>query len=375
MKICFILNYSELYGANRSILSVIEYFIEKDCEVNVLLPVGGSIADELKRKNINFSIIPYYSAFLYIKPIFKHLMVPLLFLFNIIIFPYLLFKVYISKPDVIYSNTSAENIGIFIAKILAVKHVWHIREFMSLDHNAYFIFGRNMKSRLINMSDKSIYVSNSVLDSIHGKKESVKYQVIYNGIKSSVKLLPKSSYNNRLVFGIVGILDPAKGQDMAIKYFNRLLLYYPNAKLKIFGDKEGAFKNKILKLVRDLDLKEKIQFNGFVDCQEEIYGAIDILLMFSKSEGFGRVTIESALQGVPVIGFDNAGTSELIIHKKTGCLFKDFDSFLECVNFTMNKANYKLIREQSFLNANKKFNIKKYCNSVYSFVLKKKRIK
>ena len=72
----------------------------------------------------------------------------------------------------IYSNTSAENIGIFIAKILAVKHVWHIREFMSLDHNAYFIFGRNMKSRLINMSDKSIYVSNSLLESIHGKKES-----------------------------------------------------------------------------------------------------------------------------------------------------------------------------------------------------------
>ena len=150
-RIQFILNYSELYGANRSILSVIEYFIEMGCEVNVLLPVGGSIADEFKKKNINFTIIPYYSAFLYIKPIFKHLIVPLLFLFNIIIFPYLLFKLYISKPDVIYSNTSAENIGIFIAKILGVKHVWHIREFMSLDHNAHFIFGRNMKSRLINI--------------------------------------------------------------------------------------------------------------------------------------------------------------------------------------------------------------------------------
>ena len=70
--------------------------------------------------------------------------------------------------------------------------------------------------------------------------------------------------------------------------------------------------------------------------------------MFSKSEGFGRVTIESAFHGVPVIGFDNAGTSELIIHEKTGCLFQDFDSFLECVNFIMNSANYELIRETSF---------------------------
>jgi len=186
MKICFILNYSELYGANRSILSVIEYFLSKGHQLHVILPKSGPITDVFKKKNINYSIIPFYSPFLFIKPIFKHLIVPLLFLFNIIMFPYLLFRVNRLMPDVIYSNTSAENIGIFIAKILRVKHVWHIREFMSLDHNAYFIFGRNMKSRLINMSDKSIYVSNSVLESIHGKKESVKYQVIYNGIKSSI---------------------------------------------------------------------------------------------------------------------------------------------------------------------------------------------
>ena len=93
--------------------------------------------------------------------------------------------------------------------------------------------------------------------------------------------------------------------------------------------------------------------------------------MFSRSEGFGRVTIESALHGVPVIGFNNAGTSELIIDKRTGCLFKDLDSFLECVNFIMNSVNYNLIREQAFLNANKRFNLRQYCDSVYSFVLNK----
>ena len=162
MKICFILNYSELYGANRSILSVIEYFLSKGHQLHVILPKSGPITDVFKKKNINYSIIPFYSPFLYIKPIFKHLIVPFLFLFNIIMFPYLLFRVNRLRPDVIYSNTSAENIGIFIAKILGIKHVWHIREFMSLDHNAYFIFGKKMKSRLINMSDKSIYVSFNV---------------------------------------------------------------------------------------------------------------------------------------------------------------------------------------------------------------------
>ena len=127
----------------------------------------------------------------------------------------------------------------------------------------------------------------------------------------------------------------------------------------------------IVSRVAALGIGDKVQFKGFVNSHEDIYGKIDFLLMFSKSEGFGRVTIESALKGVPVIGYDNAGTSELIDHKKTGCLFKDFDSFLDCVNFIMIADNYKLVREKSFLNANKNFNTMKYCESVYNFTLVK----
>tara|TARA_B100001540_G_C15752306_1_gene617606 strand:- start:341 stop:1462 length:1122 start_codon:yes stop_codon:yes gene_type:complete len=371
MRICFILNYSKLYGANKSILSVIQTFLSKGHQAHVILPESGPITEIFKKKNINFSVIPHYSAFLYIKPSFRYLLLPFLFLINVLVFPYLLLIVSKFNPNVIYSNTSAENMGVFIAKILNLKHIWHIREFMSLDHNAYFIFGKKMKSRLINMSDRSIYVSNSVLEEVHSMRRSVKYKVIYNGVKSRMKLSPSLNCNNEPVFGIVGILDSGKQQDIAIEYFNKLLLYYPNAKLYIFGDKKGSFKNKLFNLVDDLGLKEKVHFKGFINSQDAIYSSIDILLMFSRSEGFGRVTIESALHGVPVIGFNNAGTSELIIDKRTGCLFKDFDSFLECVNFIMNSANYNLIREQAFLNANKRFNVRQYCDAVYSFVLNK----
>ena len=93
--------------------------------------------------------------------------------------------------------------------------------------------------------------------------------------------MPKLSYkHHEPVFGIVGILDPGKGQDMAIEYFNKLLEYYPNARLNIFGDKKGPFKNMIMRLVDKLGLKEKVHFKGFVESQEDIYGAINILLMF-----------------------------------------------------------------------------------------------
>jgi glycosyltransferase involved in cell wall biosynthesis len=45
--------------------------------------------------------------------------------------------------------------------------------------------------------------------------------------------------------------------------------------------------------------------------------------MCSKNEALGRVTIEAMSRGTPVIGFDNAGTSEIIKHAYNGFLYKE----------------------------------------------------
>ena len=175
---------------------------------------------------------------------------------------------------------------------------------------------------------------------------------------------------NAMVFGIVGILDPAKGQDTAIRYFQKILKEYPNAKLLVYGDKEGAYKTRLIKLVSSLNLNNHVMFLGFETDAKKIYNSIDVLLMFSKSEGFGRVTVEAAFNGVPVIGFDNAGTSELIVDRETGCLFRDFDSFKESVCFMLkNTNNYHVVREKAFHNAWALYSQEFCCNNVEKVVL------
>jgi glycosyltransferase involved in cell wall biosynthesis len=373
MRIQFISNYSDLYGANRSLLTLIEYFHKNGFTVNVLLPSNGSMAKKLKEDGISYDIIPYYAAFLYVKPIFKHLLVPILAVLDFIVFPFIIYKIKKFNADIIYSNTSAENFGVFVAKILDIKHIAHIREFMSLDYNSFFIFGEKAKSRFVDLSDGSIYVSNAVLDSFHGlKKDKKRHTVIYNGIATTKDSLEVKIINrNKIVFGIVGILDPAKGQDIAINYFKKILEIYPGAILNIYGDKEGSYKNKIKTQVKNLNLTKSVNFCGFVNNQNDIFDSIDIMFMFSRSEGFGRVTIEAALNGVPVIGFDNAGTSELILDKKTGCLFQDNESFVESVKFLVDSdENFLNIRNMAFKNAKKIYNVDRYCESVKQFVVK-----
>lgn len=372
MKIQFILNYSDLYGANRSILSVIEHLHRNGYELNVLIPSKGRMYSRLKEIGVPCEVVPYYAAFLYIKPVLKHVLIPLLALINVLMFPIVVFKINRFNPDIIYSNTSAENIGIFVAKLLKVKHILHVREFMKEDYNASFVLGRKLKSKFIDLSTASIYVSKSVLNAIHEDRVNhARHKVIYNGITAKKHELPIKNTNfSGLVFGIVGIFDAAKGQHKAIKYFNSLLATNQGVKLLIYGDKEGPYKEQLIQLVNDLKLNDKVVFMGFETDMRKIYNSIDVLLMFSRSEGFGRVTVEAAFMGVPVIGFDNAGTSEIIEDEKTGYLFTDEKSFQESVfKILESPTNYEIIRKNAFLNARKKFSEDVYCKKVEEFVL------
>ena len=377
MKIQFVLNYGNFYGANRSVLSVIEHFRDNGHNVNVLVPSIPSrkgMFEELQRRNIACETLPFYAAFLYYKLDLKHLSIPLLTVLDIFVFPFFVLKIKKFNPDIIYSNTSAENFGILVAKLLKIKHITHVREFMDKDYSLNFLFGKKNKKKFINMSDAVIYVSKSVMEAVQGTKViRQNHKVIYNGIDSKKTVLNKKTIDkNQLTFGIVGSLDPAKGQLEAVKYFSKILKKYPTAKLFIYGDKPGVYKDKIFKHIESFDLMENVIFKGFEADLDKVYSSMDVLLMFSKSEGFGRVTIEAAFNGVPVIGFDNAGTSELIRNKETGCLFHDYKSFIDAVDFLLNgeSENYQNIRKSSFENAWKLYSKDICCTNIADFVEK-----
>ena len=50
--------------------------------------------------------------------------------------------------------------------------------------------------------------------------------------------------------------------------------------------------------------------------------AADVVLMCSRFESFGRVTVEAMLAGKPVIGAASGGTAELIQDGETGLLYE-----------------------------------------------------
>lgn len=370
MKILFISNYSQLYGANRSLLTLVEYLKSVGFEVCWLLPSKGNIYEELKKKEIPNLIIPYFSQLLFYKPTPKYLAYPFLVLLTFILLPYIIYKIKKINPQLIYSNTSAENIGILIAKVLHKKHISHIREFMDLDHGAKCVLGNKFKSNYINLSNGVIYVSKAVASHVNLEDFcSAKHMVIYNGINGKETVYRDKSIPEILNLGIVGILDSEKGQDIAILYFKEWLDEHPNSLLHIWGDKNGSYKKKLYSMVSELGVQKNVLFHGFEKDADIIYGQMDVLLMCSKSEGFGRVTIEAMQRAIPVIGYNNGGTSELINNACNGYLYHTKGEFIDSLNeLLISESHFNKIRKQAYEDANKNFSIELYCKNVERFV-------
>ena len=368
MKILFISHYSFLYGSNRSLDSLIDFFISKGSDVEILLPSKGKFFEYLKGKGVKVHTLLFFYEVMYVKWNKKYLALPILWLYNLIVFPLLLWKVKRIAPDVIYTNSSVDAYSIFIAKILGCKHVYHVREFLEEDFGSHFIFGKRMKKKLILWSDKIIFVSKAVAKSVVGNVPK-HGRVIYNGLPSANEIKEIGEFTSSLRLGVVGNIDISKQQHIAIEYMKTIHKKYPHITLHIIGDKECPYKYNIQKLVQQLKLENNVVFEGFIGNIEDIYNKFDVLLMCSRAEAFGRVTVEAMLRNIPVIGFDSGGTSELIDDGVTGFKFKTVDDVMETLNILINnKEKSQSIINNARLSAINQYSEELYVNNVYKFV-------
>lgn len=347
MKILFISHYSDLYGANRSLLALLDGLNKDSITPFVLIPRSGDMKKALNERNIACFVFPFKKWMA--KSKFK---MPLRFLMNVIAVVVLLWKLKIWKIDLIYTNSSLTPIGAWAAHLSKMPHIWHIREFGWEDYGIKHDFGEKIFNYWLDQSAKIIAVSNSVRDRVLNKMKD-KVIVIYNGVitkDEALKIIQDSSKRKseekRTVFGIIGLLHPSKGQENAIRAFAKVRQQYPDIELWIAGSGSENYNKYLKDLCFELNVHNSISFLGYVDDCFQFYLKVNVVLVCSEYEGMGRVTAEAMVAGKPVIGLDNAGTSELIDEGKNGLLYDG------SVDSLAQRMKYTLENDVSFLAAN-----------------------
>lgn len=131
------------------------------------------------------------------------------------------------------------------------------------------------------------------------------------------------------IAGVVGRLDPKKGQDVLIKACAGLHRAGINLHLLIVGDRTigetARYASKLKELTEQLELTPYVHFRPHRENVEIVYGAMDVFVLPSQSETYGMVTLEAMAAGVPVIGTRSGGTREIIDDGMNGLLFPPDD--------------------------------------------------
>jgi len=86
------------------------------------------------------------------------------------------------------------------------------------------------------------------------------------------------------------------------------------------------YHQKLLTFISKNELENRISVLPFMDETIQFYNSIDWLIMATKAETFGMVTIEALASGRPVLGSNKGGTPEILNKEKGGLLFESMSS-------------------------------------------------
>lgn len=130
------------------------------------------------------------------------------------------------------------------------------------------------------------------------------------------------------IAGVVGRLDPGKGQEFLVQALARIPKEM-NVHALIAGDEtlheRSSYRAHLQRTVSKLDLEGRVHFLSHREDIVPVYRSMDVFALTSLSESYGMVTIEAMAAGLPIIATDTAGTPEIIDNGRTGILIPSKD--------------------------------------------------
>jgi len=368
MRVTFLSHSSDLLGAERALLELLEGMRSREVDCAVLLPRHGPLADQLLVRKIPFAVIPFKpwsdTRFGWKRP-FRDLM-------TLGVLPWVIFRLRDWQPDLVLTNSITMPAGALAAWILRKPHVWFIHEFGQPDHGITFDLGIQRATRIMSRLSRVIIANSKAVEAYYSNYiQREKLRTIYQGVAMprqtayTEDCILREDKPLRLV--IVGTIKPEKGQIDAVKAAAELKKRGISVVLTLVGSGEPAYLKDLRTTISNLHIEDRTQFTGFVDNPDSIVQASDVLLMCSRSEAFGRVTVEAMKIGKPVIGASSGATPELVKEGFNGVLYAPEDpvDLAEKIMFmAINRESARRMGHNGQQWAIERFSVERYTNDV-----------
>jgi len=370
--ILYMANSGDITGGGQiSLLNLLKNMDRNKFMPLVVCPSQGTLVDTLRNIGVEVAIIK-------IKSLKK------LYLISFISSMIKLFRIIKRvRIDLIHSNSGATMIttySLLAARMKKLPFIWHVR----------VIDSAGLIDRLlVPLTTKMIVISNAVGTRFNWfKRKSDKVITVYNGVDLEEFNVGVKGNKIREEFaldpgiplvGIVGRLDPWKGHEYFLEAAAQVMKEIPEAKFLIVGediDQNKKQEIKLRNLAEKLRLTNNIIFAGQRNDIPEIMSSLDIFVLSSLREHFGRVIIEAMGCGKPVIATNAGGVPEIVKDGCTGILVppQNSDALARAIiDLAKDKKKVELMGERARKTAEKLFSIEanvKKIEQVYERLLK-----
>ena len=323
------------YGAQTSMQQLAKTLRQKDetAKINVVLPSNKGLVDYYESLGCAVYQVPYASFYVGY-PAQKWKYIPKLFVSGlrywfgrIVAVSILNLQLNMNEIDLIHVNESRCDFGALLAQKYKKPLIWHIREFGGADYKCF-----SLRKNYIEYMNQVAVCFPVISEAVRRKwiKKGIdekKLVRIYNGVD-------EEPFVKKVHFVLSGSLYPTKGQEELVNAIHLLPKEYRiKAHFYIIGDGNKAYIRHLKEKLEKYGNEGLFSFLGYQKNLVRMLECYDCGLMCSNSEGFGRVTIEYMMAGLPVIAADTGANPELIVEKENGLLYQKGNpqSLADCI--------------------------------------------
>lgn len=324
-KILFFSHSSELYGAEKALLQTIEGLTKQEFQPILVLPRTGPLKYEAEKIGVQTLLVPSQWWLTEKNRIWKQ---PLSWLWNLKGIARIARLIKRKNIDLVFSNSAVNFCGALAAKWKRVPHIWSIHEIIGTKNAPVrFLFGKRALVLLLSALSNMVIVNSETTGRPFRGKDKVR--IVPIGFKWSLgdrglREMMRQKFGIMAAdyaIGIVGKIYPEKGQKKVVESIDLITKTHPDVKLLVVGEvRDKRYFSKIQRFVSARGLKEHVIFTEY---QSDIFGVLamlDLLVVASCVESFGRVAVEAMSVKTPVLAVRKGATAEVITAGENGFL-------------------------------------------------------
>lgn len=228
-----------------------------------------------------------------------------------------------SKYDLVHANSlSMGRLSGPVVESAGVASISHLRDIVGLNRTAIADLNRHARLLAVSSAVRDHHIAQGLA--------AEKCHVLYNGVDTNLfKPTPPTGYLHRelgldakaRLIGIVGQIILRKGQDAALSgllfLLSRFRDRFDDVHILIVGSRYSEkretveYERKLRSMAAATGLPNRVRFLGARDDMPRLLPELKLLVHLPKQEPLGRVLLEAAACGVPIIATNVGGTKEI----------------------------------------------------------------